>query len=115
MLVHYRSNATGAEATCAQISSSGGSAHRAQADLTEPAQIASLFDGSAPYGPIDVLVNNPGIYPSAPGLQLTSADWAGVLRTNTETVFTCSREAPLLLSMPSPVPSERPLAHPPAV
>lgn len=39
-----------------------------------PAQVASLFDGSAPYGPIDVLVNNAGTYPSAP-LRLDADDF----------------------------------------
>ncbi|MGH3052941.1 MAG: hypothetical protein ACRDM8_08290, partial [Gaiellaceae bacterium] len=56
------------------ISRSGGSAHLAHADLSEPAQVASLFDGSAPYGPMDVLVNNAGTYPSAP-LRLDADDF----------------------------------------
>jgi len=97
VVVHYRRDAAGAERICAQISRSGGCAHLARADLTEPAQVASLFDGSAPYGPIDVLVNNAGIYPSAPALEMTSSDWASVVRANTDTVFTCSREAALAM------------------
>jgi NAD(P)-dependent dehydrogenase (short-subunit alcohol dehydrogenase family) len=44
-----------------------------------------------------VLVNNAGIYPSAPTLELTSVDWARVVRPDTETVFSCSREAPLAM------------------
>ncbi|MBN2251779.1 MAG: SDR family oxidoreductase [Candidatus Altiarchaeota archaeon] len=42
---------------------------------------------------IDVLVNNAGIYPFKPFLELTEADWDKVLSTNLKSAFMCSREA----------------------
>ena len=65
----------------------------AQADLTDEAAVEAMFADSAPYGPVDVLVNNAGVYPSAPLLELSGAAWAEVFRVNTEGTFSCLRAA----------------------
>ena len=47
----------------------------------------------AKLGPIDVLVNNAGIYPRAAFLDLTEDTWDAVLDTNLKATFVCSQEA----------------------
>jgi acetoacetyl-CoA reductase len=44
-------------------------------------------------GPIDVLVNNAGIFPRTPFLELTEETWDAVLDTNLKSTFVCSQEA----------------------
>lgn len=90
VVIHYRTDRAGAEATHAEIEGAGGRSRIAQADLTDPAQVTTLFET-----PLDILVNHAGTYPSTPALELTTADWNAVVAANLETVFTCSREAAL--------------------
>jgi 3-oxoacyl-[acyl-carrier protein] reductase len=43
-------------------------------------------------GPIDVLVNNAGIFPRSPFLDLTEETWDAVLDTNLKGTFICAQE-----------------------
>lgn len=43
-------------------------------------------------GPIDVLVNNAGIFPRMPFLELTEETWDAVLNTNLKGTFVCAQE-----------------------
>ena len=45
------------------------------------------------YGRLDVLVNNAGIFPRTPFLELTEETWDAVLDTNLKSTFVCSQEA----------------------
>lgn len=64
VVVHYRSDREGAEATVDAIASFG-EGHAVSADLKDATAIQAMFAPSAPYGAVDILVNNAGIYPSA--------------------------------------------------
>ncbi|HVN46584.1 MAG TPA: SDR family oxidoreductase [Steroidobacteraceae bacterium] len=57
-----------------------------QADLAEPAQVLRLWQEIVPRGPIDVLINNAGIFPDHPPLDTEypqwTAAWQQTLATN---------------------------------
>ena len=73
LALHYGSDRKGAEAT---LHSLAGGGHRiVQADLTDPASIERLWQEASSNGPIDVVVNNAGIFPSHPPLSTTYAEW----------------------------------------
>ena len=65
--VNYSGSKSAAEKVVANITAAGGKAIAVQANLSDPASIAPLIDAVATQlGPIDVLVNNAGIYEFGP-------------------------------------------------
>ncbi len=100
LVVHYRSDHQGAEATVDAVTrfSEG---HAASADLTDAPEIEDMFAPSAPYGAVDILVNNAGIYPSAAIEEMTSAEWAEVFRVNVDATFACLQAAARSMSQRS--------------
>jgi 3-oxoacyl-[acyl-carrier protein] reductase len=70
--VNYSGSKAGAEKVVAEIEAAGGKAIAVQANLSEPATIAPLVETVVKQlGPIDVLVNNAGIYEFGPLEQIT--------------------------------------------
>jgi 3-oxoacyl-[acyl-carrier protein] reductase len=64
------------------------------ADIAKPEEARRLVnDAERALGPVDVLVNNAGIFPRTPFLELTEATWDSVLDTNLKATFVCSQEA----------------------
>ncbi len=76
----------------------GGQAQAYQADVSDEAAVAALFDQvAADFGRLDILVNNAGTNIRKPVQDLTLAEWNAVLDTNLTSAFLCSRAAyPLL-------------------
>ena len=76
----------------------GGQAQAYQADVSDEAAVAALFDRvAADFGRLDILVNNAGTNIRKPVQDLTLAEWNAVLDTNLTSAFLCSRAAyPLL-------------------
>jgi 3-oxoacyl-[acyl-carrier protein] reductase len=76
VVVNFRSDAEGAEATVAAIAEAGGTASAFRADLADAGAVAELFDYAADtYGPVLGLVNNAGGAPRPqPLLETTWAD-----------------------------------------
>lgn len=65
--VNYASDKAGAEKVVAEIKANGGKAIAVHANVAEPATIGPLVDTVAKeLGPIDVLVNNAGVYEFGP-------------------------------------------------
>ena len=62
VVVNYAGNAASAQAVVARIQAAGGRAVAAQADVSDAAAVARMFDSAqTAFGGVDVLVNNAGI------------------------------------------------------
>ena len=64
--VNYTSNPSAADEVVTQIETSGGKAFAVQADISDAAAVAAMFDDIAKRGDLTVLVNNAGIMSLAP-------------------------------------------------
>jgi NAD(P)-dependent dehydrogenase (short-subunit alcohol dehydrogenase family) len=90
VVVHYRSDPSGAEAVAAQMEHAllfGG-------DLTVPGVAEALVATAVERtGRLDVLINNAAVQPLEPLTAMTLAQWSHVLDTNLQATFLCSRAA----------------------
>jgi 3-oxoacyl-[acyl-carrier protein] reductase len=67
VLINYAGNAAAAEALVRKIEAAGGRAISAQADVSDAAAVARMFDSAeAAFGGVDVLVNNAGVMSLSP-------------------------------------------------
>lgn len=81
-------------AAAAELRSAGSSASSAILDVTQEEQHRTLVtDVVAEYGRLDIWVNNAGVYPSAPAVDLTGEDWRRVMAINVDGAFFGAREA----------------------
>lgn len=70
----------------------GAAASMCVADLCRTDQVQRAIDGvHKETGSLDILVNNVGIYPRRPFLEMTEQEWTSVLDGNLNTAFRCSR------------------------
>ena len=64
-----------------------------QSDVTRPNSVTALADrAEAQLGGIDIWVNNAGIYPSRPLLEIQIDEWDRVMDLNVRGVFLCTQE-----------------------
>ena len=82
-----------AESTAAQIAALGRRSCTIGADISRPEEARRLVaTAERDLGPIDMLMNNAGIFPRAPFLDLTKEIWDAVLNTNLKGTFVCAQE-----------------------
>jgi len=92
--LNFLDDAASTEAAARAIRGLGRRAATIAADLARPEEARRLVaETERVLGPIDVLVNNAGIFPRAPFLELTEDMWDAVLDTNLKATFVCSQEA----------------------
>lgn len=93
-VVHYRSNEAGANAVVDEIRAAKGEAIALGARL-EDESATEGFIGKIlrEYKSIDVLINNAGIFPSKPFLEMSLQDWHEMFSANVDTAFNCTRFA----------------------
>jgi 3-oxoacyl-[acyl-carrier protein] reductase len=92
--LNYLDDKAGAESAAAEIVRLGRRATTIHADVSKPEEARRLVaDAERALGPIDVLVNNAGIFPRTPFLELTEEGWDAVLDTNLKATFVCAQEA----------------------
>jgi NAD(P)-dependent dehydrogenase (short-subunit alcohol dehydrogenase family) len=93
--VNYVSHPENAQAVVSEIAGAGGTAIAAQADVSDPAQVARMFaEVDQAWGGVDILVNNAGIDgPRAAGWEQTPDAWRRVLDINLTGAYLCAREA----------------------
>jgi 3-oxoacyl-[acyl-carrier protein] reductase len=93
VVVNYAGRAADAEALMAKIEAVGGKAISAQADVSDAAQVARLFDAAqAAFGGVDVLVNNAGIMKLAPIAESDDAMFDSQIAINLKGSFNMMRE-----------------------
>ena len=92
--VHYHRSQDGAEELAAQITQKGGQAYPLPADLTEPDQIADLFQRVAalPHR-LKVLVNSAAVMPHGRLRETSVADWDATLDLNLRAPWLCACHA----------------------
>jgi 3-oxoacyl-[acyl-carrier protein] reductase len=94
VVINYAGNTAEAERLAAEIEKSGGRAITAQADVSDAAAVARLFDAAeAAYGGVDVLVNNAGIMKLAPLADSSDALFDSQVAINLKGAFNALREA----------------------
>jgi NAD(P)-dependent dehydrogenase (short-subunit alcohol dehydrogenase family) len=92
--LNYLDDKTAAETAAAEIIALGRRAVTLAADIAKPEEARRLVnDAERALGPVEVLVNNAGIFPRTPFLELTEEAWDAVLDTNLKATFVCSQEA----------------------
>ncbi len=90
----YRSYRKGADRTAAEVKKLGRRTLAVRADMTQPAQVRSLFRKvRSALGPVAVLVNNVGEYTEGAIGSISFDDWKSSIDSNLHAAFLCSREA----------------------
>jgi 3-oxoacyl-[acyl-carrier protein] reductase len=93
VVVNFLDDQPAAEAVAAQITALGRRSCTIQANIARTAEARRLVaTAEQNLGPIDVLVNNAGIFPRSPFLDLTEETWDAVLNTNLKGTFICAQE-----------------------
>ncbi|MHB1261585.1 MAG: glucose 1-dehydrogenase [Thermoplasmatota archaeon] len=76
------------DAVAAEIGSAGGKAQAVTADVSDPKDVARIFDAALQRGRIDVVVNNAGVMDDfTPVADVTDDLWRRVLGTNLDGAF----------------------------
>lgn len=90
--VNYAHSAAGAAEVADQVRSMGRQAITFQADVSRRDEVATMVrEAATAFGRIDVLVNNAGIDPHIPFLEMTENDWDWIINTNLKGNFLCSQ------------------------
>jgi 3-oxoacyl-[acyl-carrier protein] reductase len=90
--VAYHQQQEGAEATAAAVRALGRRAEIFEADLADPAAGRAMVGRVIErMGPIDGLVNNAGIMPQSPFLEISDEEWNQVIATDLTGAFACSQ------------------------
>ncbi len=93
VVVNYLDDEAAAADIVAAAQQRGVSAVAAQGDISRPADIEAILTAADALGGSDVLVNNAGIFPRSPLLELAEAEWDAVLGTNLKGSFLCAQAA----------------------
>jgi 3-oxoacyl-[acyl-carrier protein] reductase len=94
VVVNFATDGPGAEAVIRAIVAAGGRAEAIQADVTQAADVARLFTRTRKtFGPVDVVVNNAGVYREIPVAELTEAEFHRQINANLLAPLLVVREA----------------------
>ena len=81
-----------AGANVAEIVAKGGHAEAASLDVTDPAAVEVVVNGTlARHGRLDILVNNAGITRDQLMMRMKRDDWDAVIATNLTAAFSCTQ------------------------
>ena len=92
--VNYVSGMDKALELVAELKSRGTNAVAIKADVSDEAQVQSMFrEAIGAFGTLDILINNAGLQQDAPFHELSLAQWNRVIGVNLTGQFLCAREA----------------------
>ena len=94
VVINFLSSEEAANQAIQEIEDIGGIALAVKADISDRAQVLSMFEEiDRGFGGLDILVNNAGLNRDRPFLEMSEQDWDQVLSTNLKGPFLCSQEA----------------------
>ncbi|MFE1962497.1 SDR family oxidoreductase [Streptomyces sp. NPDC059479] len=94
VIVNYRSEREAADKVVSTIEASGGQAVAVQGDVSDPAQLRTLFDtAEKTYGGLDILVSNVAVGRFSSLADATDEDFDLTFSTNARATFMALREA----------------------
>ncbi len=94
LAINYLSSEVGALAVAGQIQGMGRQALILQGDVRSRSDMERMVEQSTSrLGRLDVLINNAGVDPLAPMLEMTDIQWAEVIETDLRGVFLCTQIA----------------------
>jgi len=94
VVVHHHRSHAGAAEVAAAIAAAGGRALSLRADVTRREDVDRLVERTvAALGGLDVLVNNAGVYPVAPLLEMDEKEWDEVVGANLRSVHLATQSA----------------------
>lgn len=92
--VHYNTSADSAAETADDARDRGARAMAASADVTDPADVESLFDRvESRFGRVDLLVNNVGTFAPSHWTDIDWSRWENVTETNYYGTVLCSKRS----------------------
>jgi len=92
VVIHYRSNTSGAEKVAEAVKAAGAEPVLQRADLCRPDEVQTMADAVLRQcGRVDILVNNAGGTERVPILECTPVQWHATFAQNLETAFHCTR------------------------
>ncbi|HZQ38669.1 MAG TPA: SDR family NAD(P)-dependent oxidoreductase [Dehalococcoidia bacterium] len=90
--INWLDDADGAERVADGVRDTGGRAMLVQGDVSRAGDVHRLVESAErELGPVDVLVNNAGIFPRSPFLDITEAEYDRVLGVNLKGTFLCAQ------------------------
>jgi 3-oxoacyl-[acyl-carrier protein] reductase len=94
VVVNYAGNRAEAESAVSEIAGAGGRAVAVQADVSDAAAVARLFDeAEKAFGGVDVLVNSAGVMRTVPIAETDDAVYDRTFAVNTKGTFNTLRQA----------------------
>jgi glucose 1-dehydrogenase len=94
VVVNFVAKPETADAVVNQIKAAGGNAIAIQADVSNEAQVISMFQQTVQqFGTVDILVANAGLQRDAKFHEMTVEQWDMVMNVNLKGQFLCAREA----------------------
>ena len=90
--INWLDNEGAARRVADQVRASGRRAILVQADVSQLEQVRTMVSAAQEgLGPIDVLINNAGVFPRVPFLEMTEHDWDQVLDVNLKGSCFCAQ------------------------
>ena len=94
VVVNYRSSAAGAQAVVDKIERLDSTAVALQADVSQKKGAQRLIEETVNhFGRLDLLVNNAGLYPLSPLVDMAEEEWDLVIDSNMRSTFLCTQAA----------------------